>query len=146
VKRKLRKTKVFFNASVIISGLISKIGGSAKLILSSSKGSITSVVSELIVNEVLRKSEVIGVDKNTIEKVIKTSFQVTKAPTKTAVNKYRKIVNDPDDAHVLASSKESGCNYLVSLDKKHILSLKEKIKDFNIVNTKELIEIISRKK
>lgn len=44
------------------------------------------------------------------------------------------------DSHVLASALELDVDYLVSLDKKHILALKGKIKKFAIVSPKELIE------
>lgn len=47
---------------------------------------------------------------------------------------------DQGDSHVLASALELDVDYLVSLDKKHILALKNKIKKFAIASPKELIE------
>lgn len=54
-------------------------------------------------------------------------------------HKYKEKVRDYDDAHVLASCDELESNYLVTLDKKHLLAISGKIKDFKIVSPAQLI-------
>ena len=53
---------------------------------------------------------------------------------------YRKQIIDPGDAHVLASAHESKADYLVTLDKKHILILQKKIRWVSIVSPEQLLE------
>lgn len=55
--------------------------------------------------------------------------------------KFSKIVIDAGDAHVLASCRETKAQFLVTLDKKHLLILGKKIKWTKIVSPGELIEL-----
>ena len=54
------KPKVFFNASVILAGLRSPGGGSGKIIGWVKNGKIDGVISEVIVDEVIRRCSKIG--------------------------------------------------------------------------------------
>ena len=54
--------------------------------------------------------------------------------------KYKKIVKDVGDTHLFTSAENSKVHYLVSLDRKYILSLSKKIKKFKIITLGELIE------
>jgi len=137
------KKKVFFNASVIIAGLISPTGGSGKLISWSLKSKIKGVISEIVFNEILSHLNKISRNESEIRKIILTSFEVIIKPKGSTVNKYKKKVADEGDAHVLASASETKSNYLVTHDKKHLLILKNKIKEYKIVSPKELIEDLS---
>lgn len=128
---KHHKPVVFFNASVIIAGLINPKGGSGKLLEWVRSRKIIGLVSEIILEEV---------DRHIRESNINDIFLVTSPPVEKIVNKYNSIVIDPGDSHVLASAWELNVDYLVSHDKKHILTLKRKIKEFKIVSTKELIK------
>lgn len=131
---------VFFNASVIIAGLASPTGGSAKLLKDVEEKQINGVISEIIVDEVLRHAAKIGKSKSTIEHSVKSIFpNVLAAPARVLVYKYKEEVLDQGDAHVLASCDESESNYLVTLDKKHLLSIAGKIKKFRIVSPGQLI-------
>jgi len=73
-------------------------------------------------------------------------FIVLPAPHEQLITKYLLQTIDDGDAHVLASAKEGKVDYLVSLDKKHILILKSKIKEFSILNPKELIQEIENRR
>jgi len=61
---------------------------------------------------------------------------------KEKVEVFEQTVIDSSDAHVLASAKENKVEFLVTLDKKHLLILKDKIKQFRIVSPGQLIEIL----
>lgn len=145
MKNKKIPPRVFFNASVILAGFASPNGGSAKLLEYTKKGKIIGLISEIVADEVIRHAEKIRIKQEKIECQISITFsQVSQAPNKFSVEKYQQIVIDHGDAHILASCQELKTDYLVTLDKKHLLILKDKIKLFQIVSPKQLIEILSK--
>lgn len=136
----MNKPLVFFNASVIIAGVLSPKGGSAKVINWVKKGKIQGVISEIVFNEVLRHSDKINKSEEVLaSEILKFNFIVAKAPNKLD-SKFRKIVLDPGDIHVLTSALQTKVKYLVTLDAKHILSLSNKVKGFKIITPGELIK------
>lgn len=135
---------VFFNSSVILAGLASPAGGSAKLLNLVNEEKLRGIISEVILDEVTRRANKINFTSDQAgEATLKIFKYILSPPKLSSVNKFSKIVSDPGDQHVLASASEANVNYLVSLDKKHILVLESKIKKFIICSPKELIEIIS---
>ncbi len=137
---------VFFNASVVLAGFKSPKGGSGKILSWAKKRKIKGFISEIILDEVLRNASKIGFDKFVLERKIKEIFQIEVAPEEGIVNYYGNIVIYFGDAHVLASSEQSKVDYLVSLDQKHILVLKDKLRIFKIVTPGDLIQQLRRKK
>lgn len=136
----MSKTLVFFNASVIITGIISPKGGSAKVLSWAKREKIHGIISEVIFSEVLRHTNKIGKDEGSLTKeILKLNFRIVKAPSKLN-SKFKTIVVDPGDVHVLTSALESKVKYLITLDAKHILSLSSKVKEFKIVTPGQLIE------
>ena len=134
---------VFFNASVIISGLKSPKGGSAKLLSWVKKGKIHGIISEIVVDEIRKHADRVGITADYVEKVVHTTgLKISPAPGKDKTLAYEKRVIDAGDAHILSSSDENKVKYLVTLDKKHLLVLKDKIQKFKIVSPKEFIERI----
>ena len=141
-KQKISKIKVLFNASVVLSGINSPEGGSAKVLGLAKKRGITGYISEIILDEVLRHAEKFDLSKKEIMKFCLDSFsKVSLAPDKDTVIKYQKVVADEGDAHVLASCEDEKADYLVTLDKKHLLVLKGKIKGLKILTPGEFIEV-----
>jgi putative PIN family toxin of toxin-antitoxin system len=138
-----RKPIVFFNASVILAGLKSPNGGSAKLLNWVKENKIIGIISEIVIEEVLKNTNKIFLTKEKALKLISQIFLIVKSPNKKYFSVFKDIVLDEGDIHLLVSAKNVKANFLVSLDKKHILSLKNKIKDFKIVSPKELIEFLS---
>ncbi|MBU1085406.1 MAG: putative toxin-antitoxin system toxin component, PIN family [Candidatus Beckwithbacteria bacterium] len=137
------KPKVFFNASVILSGLYSPKGGSAKLLSWVKQKKIIGIISEIIVDEIFRHTAKLKLKKSSTAKFLINNFQIIPAPPEPTVIKYYSTIIDYGDAHVLASAKQTKCQYLVSLDKKHLLSLQKKIKIYSIVSPGKLIETLS---
>lgn len=132
---------VFFNASVILAGLSSPEGGSAKLLKYSKTGIIHGVISEIILDEATRRAGKVNLTAGYVQKNVFNIFKNILPPPKlTDVHKFSKIVKDPGDMHVLASAAEAKVQFLVSLDKKHILILTNKIKKYKICSPKELLE------
>ena len=143
MKKKARnlKRKVFFNASVILAGLKSPKGGSAKLLKWVKQRKIQAFVSEIVIDEVERNLSKLNLKKREFEKT-RGHFQILPSPPYLS-EKYFKIAKDKGDIHLFTSAQMIGAEFLVSLDKRHVLSLANKIKDFKIFSPGELIEKIS---
>lgn len=134
---------VLFNASVILAGIRSPMGGSGKLLLWSVSGKIIGVASEIIVDEAMRNGPKIGVaSQSVLEQIDKANITVYPAPKASIVGRFEKLVVDGGDAHVLASAQEQRVNFLVTLDKKHLLILQKDIRQFAIISPGELITTV----
>jgi len=135
--------KVVFNASVILSGIYSPTGGSAKVLEWVKTNKIKGVISEIIKDEVIRKSYKLKINPEKANKVcIKIFAEIVPSPKIALINKFENTVIDYGDTHLLATAYQTKSDYLLSLDKKHILSLKNKIKWTKIVSPGELIKIL----
>lgn len=142
-KLKISKPKVFFNASVILAGLGSRSGASGTILKLLRSHQIQGVISEVVFNEVLKHADKLGI---TIERASNICTQlfpiILEPPSPKEVNLWGTRTLDSGDAHLLASCKRSGSDYLVSLDKKHILILKDQTKWVKIVSPGELIVLL----
>lgn len=131
---------VLFNASVILAGIKSPAGGSGKLFSWSKDKKINGLISEIILDEAMRNGPRIGVEPMFVARKIKNcGIGIHAAPDSSVVDKFKKIVIDLGDAHVLASAEEQKADFLVTLDKKHLLILQKSVKQFKIVSPGELI-------
>lgn len=120
-------SKVFIDSSVLIAAAISPKGSARDLILSSFRGEVKVVISDLVLEEV---------ERNLSKKTPKAlpAFQLFKevlnpeivSPKKSLVQKVAKIV-DIKDAPIVAGAVQAKADYLVSFDRKHILQHKEDI-------------------
>lgn len=144
-KRKISRKRVLFNASVVLSGLRSPKGASGFLLKLVSEKKIDGEISEIIFDEILRHSEKLGLEKKyTAYSLLRIFPKVLDAPSIKTVDLYKKIVFDEGDAHVLASCRENKINCLVTLDKKHLLILKGKVKTLDILTPGELVGLLKR--
>ena len=130
---------VFFNASVILAGFKSSTGGSAKMISWVEEGKIKGLISEIVLDEILRNAQKIGFERIKLNKKIKEIFQIRTAPKPETVDQFKQISINFGDAHVLASCQEEKVDYLVTLDQKHLLILYDKIKTFKILTPGQII-------
>ena len=108
-KRKVSKKRIFFNASVILAGFKSPFGGSAKILSWCKSKKIEGLVSELVVDEVIRNAQRMGFDYNEISLLVENTF----------------------DSFETAPNAE--------IVKKHLLILQNKIKWVRIVSPAELL-------
>jgi len=136
-KPKNLKPRVFFNASVLLAGLYSPGGASAHLLNLAQKGKIKGIINELVWDEVWRHRQKLGLKKKQIKALLRF-FLIVPAPAK-LTKKYSALVVDPGDIHLLVSSEALRVDFLVSLDKKHILSLSKQISTFQILSPGELV-------
>lgn len=134
---------VFFNASVILAGLRSPRGGSGKVLDWTKRRKIKGYISEAVLDEVLRHVSKVGLQKNDVVRRIKVMLiKIVPAPERVS-KKYMKLVKDYGDIHLFESVESLKVDYLVSLDKRHVLSLARKVKGFKVKSPGELIEALS---
>lgn len=141
--------RVYFDASIIITAIISSTGGSAQLFKLIKLGLIKGITSHTVVQEVLEedKPKKIKKSRQEIEEFIAQSkLIVRKMVTVNEITPYRDLV-DVKDAHIIAGANLTKCEYLVTLDKKHLLRsyIKEKFLPLLIVSPKKLLEEIITK-
>ena len=114
---------VFLDASVVLSGLISSTGGSGKLLKAGAKNKIKLVITEKIVLEMVTQLRKVRVQRKTLAHLLSSrTIRIISTPNEEKIGKFLPVLDDPDDAHVLAGAVVAGADVLVSLDKKHILT------------------------
>ena len=127
------------DTNVLISGIL--FGGHARQILRlASQGVITNFISPEILRELedvllrpkfgLNSEQVLGIislTKDSFESVVKA-------------RRVSKILNDPDDNHILATASKADASFIISGDR-HLLDLKE-WEEIRMVSPAEFMEEI----
>lgn len=114
---------IFLDASVILSGLASPTGGSGKLLTAAKQQKLKLLATPLVIEEVVRHIGKLHIAPDQLHRLLTAKIvQLLANPNEEMIQKFRRIVKDPDDAHVLTGAALSGANFLLSLDKKHILA------------------------
>ena len=136
---------VFFNASVILAGIKSPHGASGTLLQYGASKQFHACASELVFQEVFRHTNKLGLTDSQVLKIIRSTFfqpYIAPPPSKKLITKWTVKTTDPGDAHVLAACHLTLADFLVSLDKKHILNLAETINQFKIVTPLKMLRLI----
>ncbi|MFM6403831.1 MAG: putative toxin-antitoxin system toxin component, PIN family, partial [Microcystis sp.] len=116
---------VILDTSVFISALLSKNPNSApcQIIRYWREGRFKLVISPQLLEELVEKLLVKNIDRNDIKDILRaifyTAIKIQGIYQATLLDQV-----DPNDNMFLAAAYEIGADYLVSLDKKHILPLK----------------------
>lgn len=134
--------KIFLDASVIIAGMLSPNGGSAKVIELSKVGLFVGITSQTVIEEIEEHVLKIKKDKREIQKfIVNSNILVREKILLSEIENIKKI--DADDAHLIVGAKLTECDFLVTLDKKHLLrsDIRKYFKPLKIVTPGELLEI-----
>ena len=116
---------VILDTSVFLSALLSKNPNSApcRIIRYWREGRFKLVISPQLLEELVEKLLVKNIDRNDIKDILRaifyTAIKIQGIYQATILDQV-----DPNDNMFLAAAYEIGADYLVSLDKKHILPLK----------------------
>lgn len=116
--------RVFFDASVIIAGLLSPIGGSALFLRYNKKHNITGITSETVLEEIFGEDKQKKIDRTREEIqqfIADLGLVVRQAISLQEIQPYNGKIAE-EDAHLIAGATLTKCEYLVSLDKKHVLN------------------------
>jgi predicted nucleic acid-binding protein len=118
-----RETSLFFDASALVAASHSPTGGSALVLAACQVGGFQACTT----SAVLIKSQ------RTLEDFPKRSFdrfhellanipwKLLSVPPEAVIERYTQYV-DPKDAHVLAAAVEGRADFLLTLDRRHLLA------------------------
>lgn len=138
-----RKPKAVFDTNIFVSGII--FGGNPRAILELARdGGIKLFTSKPLLLELSQKLKVKfrwrdSEIKDVIEGIVKY-VQVVEPKRKVDV-----IKSDPSDDKILECALEAKVDFIVSGDKKHVLSLK-KFKKTAVVSAKDFLDLYYGKK
>ena len=114
---------VFLDASVILAGLASPQGGSSLLFTAAKKKKIKLITTPLVINEVNRHLTKLRLKPKQLEELLDHQIvQLVSDPPEALITRCRRLTPDQDDAHVLAGAVLSSAQFLLSLDKKHLVN------------------------
>ena len=137
--------KIFFDASVLFSALYSQTGASYALAYFVREKKIVGITTQTVVEEVVRNSAKL---KNTEQEAIYVfiatyNLVVREYITKKELQPFLGSIAQKD-AHILAGAINTRCDYIVTLDKKHINtdSAKEAAHPVQIVSPQKMLEIV----
>jgi len=141
--------KIFFDASALFSALYSATGGSRQLIIFVKMEKIIGVTSQTVTEELEANiAKFKKISAISLQRLI-TDYRllVTEKLTELEIGPFLGMVH-PKDAHVIAGGILTGCNYLVTLDRKHLdnPSVKKKVGKIEILSPKEMLEVICGQK
>ena|SRR3989344_8020488 len=136
--------RIYFDASVIIAGLLSSTGGSALLFKYLKTGLIAGFTSLTVLDEIFEEEKYEKLQKSQAEIeqfIIKSGLIIIEHIANEEILLLRGEV-DMEDAHLIVGAKQTKCKYLVTLDKKHLLrnDIKKKFLPLIIDSPKELLE------
>lgn len=144
---KIKQTipRVLFNASVVFSAFCSDTGASRKLMTFIKRKRINGLISETILDELLKHADKIPIDRDQLRREVNQYFgNILPAPEEKNVSYYKQLMRDEGDAHLFATYKEAQCDCLVSLDKHHVLSLKGKLQEVIVLAPVELLKTLRK--
>lgn len=115
---------VFLDASCWIAATLSPTGGAGKIVELASLGCLAVVVSPVVIGEVLKTLyEKFGQKEleDFVSSLVIPEFYSTLRPSNEECEAWSEVT-DVNDCHVLAAALSSGCDFLVTLDKRHLLT------------------------
>ena len=127
-------TALFFDASVLVAGSHSPEGGSALLLDACRLGAFTAHVTSLVILEALHALERDFPSRSLArfhEVLVGVSWKLLSVPPEEKLQEHAALIH-PHDLHVLASAVEGHSDFLLTLDRKHILAAAEAVQDANL--------------
>jgi predicted nucleic acid-binding protein len=117
-------TTLFFDASVLVAGAHSEEGGSALLLDACELSGFTAQVTSLVVleaNHVLERDFPPRSLARFYNYLAQIEWEVLPVPPGETLQEYGSMI-DQKDLHVLAAAAEGKSEFLLTLDRKHVLS------------------------
>jgi len=138
-----RIPKIFIDSSVLIAGLYSNKGGSAKILKKIAQRKLVGFISPPIIEETkrnIRKKFSLKL-LSELEAIVKgLTIQETFEPQD--IFEFKPLINIKD-LHVLVFAKNSKADFLITLDKKHFKTkkLQEANLPFKILTPREFLSL-----
>ena len=128
-----KETRLFFDASVLVSGSHSTQGGSALLLEACKAGAFRAQATSAVFLESLHALR--GFPPESLWRfyrlLVEINWDVLPVPPSEVLETYPRYI-DPKDMHVLAAAVEGRAEYLLTLDRRHILAAAEPVKKANL--------------
>jgi len=124
------RTTLFFDASVLVAGAHSPGGGSALLLEACKLRGFTAQITFLITLEALHTLEREFPQRSLARfytYLAQIDWEILPVPPEEKLHQYASLI-DPKDAHVLAAAVEGGSEFLLTLDRRHILACRKAVK------------------
>ena len=127
------RTPLFFDASVLVAGAHSPEGGSALLLNACRADGFRAQTTFVILLEALHALREFPQEslRRFYQLLIEINWELLAVPAKEALHEYRGYI-DPKDVHVLAAAVEGGAEFLLTLDRRHILAASETLEVANL--------------
>ena len=145
----MKLLKIFLDTSVILSGLASSTGGSRKLFAAAKLKKLKLVTSLNAIEEAADHLDKLKINPNQLSKLLTTKIvYLVKNPSEKVIEKFIQVSPDPNDAPILAAALLCGADFLVSLDKKHILTpkVRKTLKPMKIGSPKDFWKWVGKRK
>jgi predicted nucleic acid-binding protein len=129
-----RDTQLFFDASVLVAGAHSKTGGSALLLEACKLGGFRAQVSSLVILEATHVLERDFPHRSLARLYLflaEIDWQLVPVPSGKSLKRYSSLI-DAKDLHVLAAAVEGGSDFLLTLDRRHILAAAERVEEADL--------------
>jgi len=126
-----RHTTLLFDASALVAGAHSPLGGSALLLDACRLGGFATQTTFLIILEAqnaLRRDFSQQSLARFHTALAEINWQLLPVPPVAGLQKLTSLI-DPEDAHVLAAALEVGSEFLLTLDRRHILAAREAVEE-----------------
>lgn len=123
------RLKVFLDSSMIVAGICSESGASGAVLDLCEAGLVEPVISQQVVIEVDRtiSAKLPLLAERLRAFIIRMGASMVEDPPIEAVRRAREKIHEKD-APIFAAAKQAGVDYLLTLDKKHFLNPRRKIK------------------
>lgn len=137
--------KIFFDASVIFSAIYSNKGASFKLASLVKSGHILGITTQTVIEEV--ETNIFKFKGQNVKKIrqfiAEHNFIVRREISLSEIKPYTEVV-ETEDAHVIAGAILTSCNFLVTLDKKHLDNkiIRSKITQIKIISPRGLLKLL----
>lgn len=126
-------TPLFFDASVLVAAAHSPEGGSALLLEACRAGGFRAQTTFLILLEALHALR--GFPQQSLRRfyhlLMELNWELLVVPAGQALETYRRYI-DPKDVHVLAAAVEGDAQFLLTLDRRHILAVAHTVEKANL--------------
>jgi predicted nucleic acid-binding protein len=129
-----RHTTLFFDASVLVAGAHSRGGGSALLLEACKLGGLTAQSSYLVLLEALHTLKRGFPERSQTrltEYLAAIDWELLPVPSREELDKYATLI-DAKDLHVLATAVIGQSQFLLTLDRRHILAAAGAVRDANL--------------
>lgn len=138
--------RVFLDANVYFAGCFSPRGASALILQLARHGTIQLVASRLVLREADRNLRRKGRPDNlrTFRRFLSTTqLHIVRPPSETAVAECEPWTH-PKDAPILAAAISAKADYLVTLDRRHVLTeaVRSHVRGIKVVTPGEFLKII----